>query len=48
MHVGAGITIALTVALVFWCTDYCFLAWKLLRAEPVSLNFIIHVFICTV
>jgi hypothetical protein len=47
VHSGADITVALTISMVFWCTDHCFLAWKLLRAEPVNLKFIIHVFICT-
>jgi hypothetical protein len=47
VHMGADITVALTVSMVFWSTDHCFLAWTLLRAEPVSLKFIIHVYICT-
>jgi hypothetical protein len=42
---GADITIALTISMVFWSTDHCFLARKLLKAEPVSLKFIIHVFV---
>jgi hypothetical protein len=41
---GADITIARTISMVFWCADHRFLARKLLRAEPVSLKFIIHVF----
>ena len=47
VHMRADITIALTISMVFWCMDHCFLSWKLLRAEPVSLKFIIHVFMAS-